>query len=431
MRTWPLPRQCECRLEDCWALTRPAIRSPCVRAQAYRAGGRWEGVTIVATRFGFVSTYPPTACGLATFTAALFDALTLSGSDEGRVARLLDGPPTPGGAEVVSDIVLGDPAGSARAATSLSDCDVVIVQHEFGVYGGPDGQDVLTLLADVTVPTIVVLHTVLAEPTTHQRQVLEAVVGAASAVVTMTRAARDRLLAGYRVDAGKVSIIAHGAPDSAIRVRVRPPSRPRSLAEARPTVLTWGLLGPGKGIEWAIQAMARLRDIQPAPQYIVAGRTHPKVALREGETYRDGLSSLVRQLSLADAVSLDARYRDAASLADLVASADVVLLPYDSTDQVTSGCPDRGRRRRQTRCRDAIPARGRTALRRGRRGSPPSGPRLDRRRAPTGDHPARRRGRDVEPPRRGSHRRCDGPAVADQYRGLAARLIADAADAAA
>lgn len=337
MRTWPLPRQCECRPEDCWALTRPAIRSPCVKAQAYRAGGRWEGVTIVATRFGFVSTYPPTACGLATFTAALFDALTLSGSDEGRVSRLLDGPPTPGGAEVVSDIVLGDPAGSARAATSLSDCDVVIVQHEFGVYGGPDGQDVLTLLDHVTVPTIVVLHTVLAEPTTHQRQVLEAVVGAASAVVTMTRAARDRLLAGYRVDAGKVSIIAHGAPDSAIPSSSSTALPAAQSREGRPTVLTWGLLGPGKGIEWAIQAMARLRDIQPAPQYIVAGRTHPKVALREGETYRDSLNGLVRQLSLTDAVSLDARYRDATSLADLVASADVVLLPYDSTDQVTSG----------------------------------------------------------------------------------------------
>lgn len=253
--------------------------------------------------------------------------------DEGRVARLVDTPLPPGGREVVSDIVTGDPAGPTGAAAHLSDCDVVIVQHEFGVYGGPDGEDVLAVLAVVGAPTIVVLHTVPAVPTGHQRRVLETVVAAATAVVTMTRTARDRLLAGFRVDAGKISIIAHGAPD--------PAEAPRTSAAVfrggQPTVLTWGLLGPGKGIEWGIRAMALLRDVAPHPRYIVAGRTHPKVIQREGEAYRDSLGSLIRRLSLSDAITLDPRYRDAVSLADLVASADVVLLPYDSTDQVTSG----------------------------------------------------------------------------------------------
>jgi glycosyltransferase involved in cell wall biosynthesis len=287
----------------------------------------------VGTRFGFVSTFPPTVCGLATFSAALFAELISSGVDDGRVVRLLDAPQQAGGSEVLSDIVSGDLAGAVRAAARLNDCDVVILQHEFGVYGGPDGEDVVALLAGITVPTIAVLHTVPAHPSPHQREVLEAVVGAANAVVTMTRAARDRVVAGYRVDAGKVSIIAHGAPD--------PASSPTSSAAVfrggQPTVLTWGLLGPGKGIEWAIQAMAQLRDIHPQPRYIVAGRTHPKVALREGEAYRDSLRALIRQLSLADAVTLDGRYHDAVDLSDLVASADVVLLPYDSLDQVTSG----------------------------------------------------------------------------------------------
>jgi glycosyltransferase involved in cell wall biosynthesis len=270
---------------------------------------------------------------LATFTAALFGALTASGLDEGRVARLLDAPLPPAGSEVVSDIVAGDIAGPAGAAARLGSCDVVIVQHEFGVYGGRDGEDVLAVLAAVAAPTIVVLHTVPAVPTEHQRHVLEAAVAAASAAVTMTRAARDRLLAGFRVDAGKISIIAHGAPNPA----TGPTSSAAVFRGAQPTILTWGLLGPGKGIEWAIQAMARLRDIRPSLRYIVAGRTHPKVAAREGEAYRDSLGDLIRRLSLGDAVSLDRRYRDAVSLADLVASADVVLLPYDSTDQVTSG----------------------------------------------------------------------------------------------
>ena len=284
----------------------------------------------MATRFGFISTYPPTQCGLATFTASLLRALSSSEADRCRVARLLDAPQRPAGREVVADVLAGDPAVSLDR---LNDGDVVIVQHEFGVYGGRDGEDVLTLMAGLTVPTIVVLHTVLTDPTTHQREVLEAVVESASAVVTMTRTAHDRLAVGYRVDMTKVSIIAHGAPEPF-------DSRPSLSAVFRTgqqTVLTWGLLGPGKGIEWGIEAMARLQDIQPEPRYLVAGQTHPKVVQREGETYRTGLMRRIQQLSLTGSVSLDGRYRDPTSLAELVASADVVLLPYDSTDQVTSG----------------------------------------------------------------------------------------------
>ena len=287
----------------------------------------------MAIRFGFISTYPPTQCGLATFTASLLGALTSSGEDDAWVARLVDTPRLPAAAEVVGDLLVGDAAGSARSIGRLSGCDVVIVQHEFGVYGGADGQDVLALLAMLEVPSIVVLHTVLADPSPHQRQVLAAVTEAASAVVVMTRTARDRLTAACAVDPGKVSIIAHGAPEpSAASAGLRP--MPRG---GRPTVLTWGLLGPGKGIEWGIRAMAQLLDLQPTPRYLVAGQTHPKVLLREGEAYRDSLSQLVRQLSLLDSVRLDHRYRDAPELAELVAAADIVLLPYDSTDQVTSG----------------------------------------------------------------------------------------------
>jgi glycosyltransferase involved in cell wall biosynthesis len=210
----------------------------------------------------------------------------------------------------------------------------VILQHEFGVYGGRDGEDVLRLLAQLRVPTIVVLHTVLANPAPHQRTVLEAVVAAADAVVTMTLAAHNRLDAGYAVDMSKVSIIAHGAP------AFRPPAaralRPR-FSDGTPIVLTWGLLGPGKGIEWGIEAMALLSDVQPAPHYVIAGKTHPKVVAREGEAYREGLSARMRGLGVATSVRFDAQYRDAAALTELVDSADVVLLPYDSTDQVTSG----------------------------------------------------------------------------------------------
>lgn len=285
----------------------------------------------MGTRFGFVSTFPPTQCGLATFTAALHGALTASGVDEGRVVRLVEAPgPRP--ADVVAEWVAGDEAGAARAAARLNDTDVVVLQHEFGVYGGRDGEDVLTLLAALRVPTVVVLHTVLVRPTPHQRQVLEAVVAAADSVVTMTVTARDRLAAHYQVDLAKVEIIAHGAPG------VRAPAGPAPVARnGGPTVLTWGLLGPGKGIEWGIEAMALLRDLRPAPRYVVAGQTHPKVVLHAGEAYRTALTDRAARLGLGSAVAFDGRYRDAASLATLVDSADVVLLPYDSVDQVTSG----------------------------------------------------------------------------------------------
>jgi glycosyltransferase involved in cell wall biosynthesis len=101
--------------------------------------------------------------------------------------------------------------------------------------------------------------------------------------------------------------------------------------------LTWGLLGPGKGIEWGIEAMAMLRDLQPMPRYIVAGQTHPKVLLREGDAYRDRLREQVRQGELGPWITFDGHYRNASALASLIRSADVVLLPYDSPEQVTSG----------------------------------------------------------------------------------------------
>lgn len=288
-------------------------------------------------RFGFISTYPPTQCGLATFTASLSGALTAGGAADSRIARLLESPPAAhSGREAVVDVVAGDPRTAARSIDRLNRCDVVIVQHEFGIYGGPDGDEVLALLAGLTVPTIVVLHTVLTEPTAHQRLVLDGVLAAAGAVVTMSETARRRLLTGYRVDAAKVSVIAHGAPEQTGPVPV--PAVPQAPgATGTPTVLTWGLLGPGKGIEWAIEAMAHLKDLRPSIRYVVAGQTHPKVLLNQGEEYRQGLQRRIERRSLTGSVQLDGRYLDTPTLASLVAAADVVLLPYDSTEQVTSG----------------------------------------------------------------------------------------------
>jgi polysaccharide biosynthesis protein PslF len=282
------------------------------------------------THFGFVSTYPPTLCGLATFTSALHAELATAGDGSGRVVRVVEAPQRSGRPEVVGELVAGEPSSARRAARLLDDSDVAIVQHEYGAYGGVDGEEILPLLGALSVPTVVVLHTVLSRPTGHQRSVLEQVASIADAVVTMTATGRDRLAAGYAVDIGKVSVIPQGAP--AVRGGQAPLFR-----TAQPTILTWGLPGPGKGIEWAIDAMARLTDLRPEPRYIVAGQTHPKVLAREGEAYRGRLIEQVQRLALTAAASFDRPYRHEAALIELVDAADVVLLPYDSTDQVTFG----------------------------------------------------------------------------------------------
>jgi glycosyltransferase involved in cell wall biosynthesis len=253
------------------------------------------------------------------------------GGDEGHVVRLVEAPEPRPAHEVVAQIAAGDQAGLHRAAVRLNDCDVAIVQHEYGIYGGHDGDEILRLLDALSVPCIVVLHTVLVQPTHHQREVLEAVAAKADAVVTMSVTGRNCLTSGYDIDMRKVSIIAHGAPSQLSATAHAAPL----FRSGRPTVLTWGLLGPGKGIEWGIEAMALLRDLNA--QYLVAGQTHPKVVLREGEAYRTALQDRARSLGLGATVTFDAQYRDPEALAALVHSADMVLLPYDSLDQVTSG----------------------------------------------------------------------------------------------
>ncbi|BCY11432.1 glycosyltransferase [Actinoplanes sp. L3-i22] len=276
----------------------------------------------MATRYGFLSTHPPTFCGLASFNAALAAGLP----DTGVVRVVEPGDTSPAGPEVTHTWATRAEGGWRAAADALNSFDVAIIQHEYGIYPGADGADVLRLMRRLSTPSIVVLHTVLSRPTPRQKSLLEQIVAVAGAAVTMTATAHERLLAGYSVDPAKVSIIPHGAAEHTAEPAAR---------TARPHMLTWGLLGPGKGIEWAIRAMAHLGKLDPV--YTVAGRTHPKVLERHGETYRAGLHQLAAQLGLAQSVRFEADYLDPATLSGLIRSADVVVLPYDSVEQVTSG----------------------------------------------------------------------------------------------
>lgn len=279
-----------------------------------------------AGSIALVSTFPPTACGLATFAAALATGMEANGATDIGVVRI-------GADDVPSSDrrVIGvlDPV-SARSrrntASLLSAADVVLLQHEYGIYGERDGIAVLDLLESIDRPVVTTLHSVPAEPSRRQRTVLEAVAERSRATVTMTWSARSRLLGGYSVDPERLISIPHGATVFDGQAVTEPG-----------LVLTWGLLGPGKGIEWVIDAIAALGTCNPLPRYLVAGATHPNIVRRDGESYRQMLEHRSADRGIADRVNLDPTYRSVEELVALVASADVVVLPYESTDQVTSG----------------------------------------------------------------------------------------------
>lgn len=317
----------------------------------------------MSVSYGFLSTSPPTQCGLATFNQSLFQHLT-DGPDRGGVVSVVDAPNGPTGAETVGHLVADSHLSMLTAAAVLNRYDVVIVQHEYGIYAGRDGDQVLDVLRRLRVPMIVVLHTVLGSPTPNQRLVLEQIVEAADAVVVMSKTAAARLFDKYVIDASKVAAITHGAPAPVVPGAASTQSDLVSGAVSDvvsaltavtpnfaylgelvaftppptgPTILSWGLLGPGKGLEWAIEALADLRDLTPAPRYVIAGQTHPKVLEREGEAYRTSLMNRAVALGVDSMVRFDPGYRDTASLQRLVHAADVVVLPYDSSEQATSG----------------------------------------------------------------------------------------------
>jgi glycosyltransferase involved in cell wall biosynthesis len=277
--------------------------------------------------FGILSTFPPTSCGIATFSAAL--AAALIGHDMSvDVVRCGPAP------ELEDPLVLASLAddGERKALDVLNRTDIVIVQHEYGIFSGLDGESVVGLMDGIDVPIVVVAHTVVSAPTANQRLVLERICSRADVVVVMTETARARLATGFDVDGAKVVVIPHGATTPVAGESV-PGDDPWSGAGQR--ILTWGLLGPGKGIEWAIDAMDAVADVQPSPQYIIAGATHPKVRERSGESYREMLVG--RAAASSANISFDDSYRDLPSLIDLIRSADLVVLPYDSKEQVTSG----------------------------------------------------------------------------------------------
>ena len=285
----------------------------------------------MSPRIGFVSTYQPTNCGIATFSASLMSAINTMSAYSTKIVRLVEKESdirvmTP---EVIATIIAGNSSSITRAATELNKMDVVMIQHEFGIYGGEDGVEVISLMNKLRVPAIVVLHTVLSSPTRGQRAIIKGICERAAAIVVMSKIAVDRLIAEVDIDADKIFLVQHGARRNDVQAT-------KNKGE-RPIVLSWGLISPGKGVEWVIRAMDLLRDLSPAPLYIVSGRTHPKVIENQGESYRESLQSLIAELDLGDSVELRPTFLENDDLDRLLASSAMVVLPYDNSEQVTSG----------------------------------------------------------------------------------------------
>jgi len=279
---------------------------------------------------GFVSTFPPTVCGIASYAESLVAAVSdRSPGNLTGVVSLVDGPTHRSASPVLVHHRTGNRASLRDATELLNSFSTVSIQHEFGIWGQRDGIEVLDFISRLSVPTAVTLHTVLEGPSRNQRAITERLCGLADRVVVMSQTASTRLADRYGVDPDRISVIPHGA-DPCL-------GGPSLATGDRPLILTWGLIGPGKGLEWAIRALTEIADMNPLPRYLIAGATHPHVRQDSGEVYRASLVTLTQSLGLGSMVEFDDRYLDRWSLARLVRSADVVVIPYESAEQVTSG----------------------------------------------------------------------------------------------
>lgn len=285
-----------------------------------------------------IGTYPPTRCGIATFTADVEMSLRELGITVTVVpvdADSYDGPAGDG-----PSIISTDPHTYEAAAIWLnrSDVDVVLVQHEFGIHGGEAGVTLLRLTERLTVPYVVTLHTVLPHFSTSQATVLQDLCGRAAAVTVFTATARRLMLEQELASAHSLRVVPHGAPVQLYRAESSSETRrDLGLPPSGPVLSTFGLLSSGKGIELAIRSLPALVIEWPDLRLVIAGRTHPGVLRHEGERYRESLHAEAQALGVADHVIFLDRFLSVDEIASVLAATDVFCTPYRNEDQIVSG----------------------------------------------------------------------------------------------
>jgi len=290
-------------------------------------------------RIAFLGDYVPRRCGIATFTHNLCEAVAGQATDAKCIVIAVndreegyDYPP-----EVRFEIPQKDVESYRSAADELNQnkADVLCVQHEFGIYGGPAGNHLLALLKEVRMPVVTTLHTILGNPDPAQRHVMEELLRRSDRIVVMARKGAEILHEVHGVPLSKVDVIPHGIPDVPF---TDPAEFKEQLGVAgKAVLLTFGLLGPGKGIEHAIRAMPEIIRLHPETVYLILGATHPNLIAREGEKYRTSLEHLADDLGVGDHVVFYNRFVSHDDLKEFIGAADVYLTPYLNEAQITSG----------------------------------------------------------------------------------------------
>ena len=292
-----------------------------------------------AAHVALIGGYSPRRCGIATFTADIYQSLKTASSDV--VIDVYAMTPAPGHTlfdpAVRAAIVEFDPASYHRAAEAInaSGADAVWLQHEFGLFGGPAGDMVLELTDRIAAPLMITLHTVIPDPDPAQASVMARLVSRAAKLIVMSQRSRVLLIEVYGADPDQIAVIAHGVPD-------RPFGRAAQFKQkfgfaGRQIVLTFGLLSPGKGIEAVVRALPAIAADHPDLLYCIVGATHPNLIAHEGEAYRAGLQKLVAELAMERHVHWIDAFVETGELLDLIEAADVYVTPYPGAAQSTSG----------------------------------------------------------------------------------------------
>ena len=290
-------------------------------------------------KIAFLGDYPPRKCGIATFTSDLLAAVAVENPRSQCFAVPVND--IDGGYEypgvVRFEIEEQDFSSYQRAADflNISNVDVVCLQHEFGIFGGPSGSHVLVLLRELRMPIVTTLHTILHKPTPEQRRVIQELITRSTRLVSMTQRGQRMLQEIYQTPPTKIDLVPHGIPD----IPFVDPNfyKDQFGVEGRLVLLTFGLLSPNKGIEQVLNALPEILAEFPNIVYIVLGATHPNLLREQGEAYRLSLERLAKKNKVQKHVIFYNRFVELEELKEFIGAADIYLTPYLNEAQITSG----------------------------------------------------------------------------------------------
>lgn len=299
---------------------------------------RQEASAKEACSIALVGTYSPRKCGIATFTKDITDQIQIHNPEIGLSVFALDARDLGHQYAVIEGFISSDdPQSYADAAHRINHAgfDAVWLQHEFGIFGGPDGEMVCDFVDRIAAPLVITFHTVLEAPSDNQRRIMEHLVARASRIMVMSQHGRDLLIRIFDAPESLIEVIAHGAPD-------RPYGREEEMKQrlglgGKNVLMTFGLIGPGKGLENAIEALPSIIARHPDTVYRIVGASHPNLVKHEGEAYREGLEALAERLGVSRHVQWDNRFLDTDELLDQIEATDIYITPYFNMQQSTSG----------------------------------------------------------------------------------------------